>query len=126
MKAVDTNVIVRFLAVDDPRQTLAATKCLQAGVFVPHSVLIETEWVLRSGYGWTAPRINSELTDLIAMRCVEVDQIDAISWALDRHREGADWADMLHLIASRGHDAFSTFDQGLAEAGSESPCRSNC
>jgi predicted nucleic-acid-binding protein len=122
MKAVDTNVIVRFLTVDDPRQSAAATECIGAGIFVPHSVLIETEWVLRSGYGWESARINSELTDLVAMQCVEVEQVDAIHWALDRHREGADWADMLHLIASTGHRAFSTFDRGLpAAAGSKPP-----
>jgi predicted nucleic-acid-binding protein len=122
MKAVDTNVLLRFLTVDDDLQSSAAAECLATGVFVPHSVLIETEWVLRSGYGWDAKRINSELTDLIAMQCIEVDQVDALQWALDRHREGADWADMLHLVASRGHTAFSTFDRSLArEAGTEPP-----
>ena len=122
MKAVDTNVVLRFLTVDDDRQSAAAAECLAAGVFVPHSVLIETEWVLRSGYGWNAERINSELTDLLAMESIEVDQVDDLLWALDRHREGADWADMLHLIASRGHAAFSTFDRSLAkEAGGEPP-----
>lgn len=122
MKAVDTNVLLRFLTVDDDRQSRVAGECLAVGVFVPHSVLIETEWVLRSGYGWNAQRINGEFTDLLAMDCIEVDQIDALHWALDRHREGADWADMLHLVASRGHAAFSTFDRSLAkEAGSEPP-----
>jgi predicted nucleic-acid-binding protein len=122
MKAIDSNVVLRFLTVDDHQQAMAATTCIRAGVFVPHSVLIETEWVLRSAYGWAAPRINAEFTDLLAMACVEVDRIDALHWALDRHRDGADWADMLHLIASAGQDAFSTFDQRLPkEAGSEPP-----
>ena len=121
MKAVDTNVILRFLTADDPRQTAAATKCIRAGVFVSHSVLIETEWVLRSGYGWTAGRINAELTDLLAMQCVEVDRIDALHWALERHLHGADWADMLHLIAAHGHDAFVTFDAKLAKRARDAP-----
>lgn len=122
MKAIDSNVVLRFLTVDDPQQATAATASIRAGVFVPHSVLIETEWVLRSAYGWPAARINAELADLLAMACVEVDQVNALYWALDRHRDGADWADMLHLIASAGHDAFSTFDQALPkEAGAEPP-----
>jgi predicted nucleic-acid-binding protein len=121
MKAVDTNVIIRFLTVDDSLQSAAATEHVRNGVFVPHSVLMEIEWVLRSGYGWPPHRINSELTDLVAMQCVEVDRIDAIHWALDRHREGADWADMLHLIAASGHSAFSTFDRRLPKAAGGAP-----
>jgi predicted nucleic-acid-binding protein len=121
MKAVDTNVILRFLTVDDSRQSHAATEQIRSGVFVPHSVLMEAEWVLRSGYGWSPERINGELSDLVAMQCVEVDQIDAIHWALDRHRRGADWADMLHLIAAGGHSAFSTFDRKLPKSAGEEP-----
>jgi predicted nucleic-acid-binding protein len=121
MKAVDTNVILRFLTADDPRQTAAATKCIGAGVFVSHSVLIETECVLRSGYGWTAARINGQLTDFVAMQCVEMDQIDALHWALERHLLGADWADMLHLIAASAHDAFVTFDAKLAKRAGDAP-----
>lgn len=122
MKAIDTNVVVRFLTLDDEPQAIAATKCIQAGIFVPHGVLMEAEWVLRRGYGWTAERINSELNDFIAMRCVEVDHVEGLQWALDRHRDGADWADMLHLIASRGHSAFSTFDAAIAKrVGEDAP-----
>jgi predicted nucleic-acid-binding protein len=122
MKAVDTNILVRFLTVDDDMQAALATACIGGGVFVTHGVLMETEWVLRSGYDWTADRINGELTDLLAMECVEVDRIDALQWALDRHADGADWADMLHLIAAGGHDAFVTFEKNLPKrAGSESP-----
>lgn len=122
MKAIDTNILLRFLAVDDENQYALAVECISAGAFVPHTVLMETEWVLRSGYGWDSERINDELTDFLAMECIEVDQVDALHWALDRHRQGADWADMLHLIASTGHKAFSTFDRALAkEAGAEAP-----
>jgi predicted nucleic-acid-binding protein len=122
MKAIDTNIVLRFLTADGDRQYALATECISTGVFVPHSVLIETEWVLRSGYGWDVQRINVALADLIAMDCIEVDQVDALHWALDRYRQGADWADMLHLVASTGHTAFSTFDRGLAkEAGGDPP-----
>lgn len=116
MKAADTNIVVRFLTVDDPRQSDRAADCLQAGLFIPHGVLMETEWVLRSVYRWSADRINEEFADLLALESVEVDQLDALYWALDRHRDGADWADMLHLIASGGHSAFVTFDEAIADA----------
>lgn len=120
MKAVDTNVILRFLTLDDPHQAALATECIRNGVYISHGVLMETEWALRSGYGWSAGRINGELTDLIAMDCVAVDRVDALRWALDRHRAGADWADMLHVIAAAGHDAFLTFEKNLRE-GPDSP-----
>jgi len=121
MKAIDTNIILRFLTLDDARQAAVATKSIRAGVFVSHGVLIETEWVLRSGYGWAPERINAELTDLLAMECVEVNQVDALHWALERHLLGADWADMLHLIAAQGHDAFVTFDAKLAKRAGDAP-----
>lgn len=122
MKAADTNIVVRFLTVDDPRQSEIAADCIRAGLFIPHTVLIETEWVLRSVYRWTARRINAEMTDLLALQSVEVDQRDALYWALDRHRHGADWADMLHVIASGGHNAFLTFETGMIKAaGPDSP-----
>ena len=116
MNAADTNILVRFLTMDDERQFPIAEEIVRAGVFVPHSVLIETEWVLRSGYGWSAERINDEFADLLTIDSIEVDQTEAVSWALDRHKAGADWADMLHLIASIGHSAFITFDRALPDA----------
>lgn len=122
VKAADTNILVRFLTMDDQRQSRTAEEIVRAGLFVPHSVLIETEWVLRSGYRWNAARINEEFTDFLAIEGIEVDQPDALLWALDRHKAGADWADMLHLIASTGHTVFVTFDRELAaHAGPGSP-----
>lgn len=122
MKACDTNVVVRFLTSDDPRQAAIAAEHVRVGLFISHSVLMETEWVLRSRYGWTREYINEQLSDLIALQTVEVDQIDAIYWALDRHRHGADWADMIHLIAARGYESFVTFDKRVERgAGDNAP-----
>lgn len=55
MAALDTNVLVRWLTDDDAKQSAivasllerAATK--EARLFVPVTVILETEWVLRSG-----------------------------------------------------------------------------
>ena len=52
MKALDTNVVVRYLTGDDPAQAARARAAVDAGpVFVPVTVLLESEWVLRSRYG---------------------------------------------------------------------------
>ncbi len=58
MRAVDTNVLVRFFVADDPGQFRRARKVMEAGaVFIPKTVLLETEWVLRHAYGFTAADI---------------------------------------------------------------------
>jgi predicted nucleic-acid-binding protein len=49
MLAVDTNVVVRYLTADDPEQFARAVAVVEgAETFVSLTVLLETEWVLRS------------------------------------------------------------------------------
>lgn len=51
MTALDTNVVVRFLVNDDDQQAQRARALIAAGnVHIPPTVLLETEWVLRSAY----------------------------------------------------------------------------
>ena len=51
MRAVDTNILVRFLTADDPKQARTARRVMEAGdVFIGVTVILETEWVLRAGY----------------------------------------------------------------------------
>ena len=46
MRAIDTNVLVRLLVRDDPRQCEAAEGFIAKGAWVSHLVLVETVWVL--------------------------------------------------------------------------------
>ena len=48
MRAVDTNVLVRLLARDDPKQVKVAENFVSAGAWVSHVVLAETVWVCTS------------------------------------------------------------------------------
>ena len=51
MIALDSSVVVRLLADDDPHQSRRAAGLLEDNaVFVPLTVLLETEWVLCSVY----------------------------------------------------------------------------
>ncbi len=51
MVAVDTNIIVRFLTQDDQLQYQKSLEIFQTqNVFIPDTVIIETEWVLRFAY----------------------------------------------------------------------------
>ena len=122
MIAVDTNVIIRIITADDPLQTPVARALVARGVFISHSVLMETEWVLRSYYRWERGDIAETFDDLLNLEGVHVLHEDALFWALDRYRLGADWADMLHLIACRGTESFHTFDRSLVgDAGDAAP-----
>ena len=114
MIAIDTNVVVRFLTREEPTQSALADDCIGRGVFVSDSVLMETEWVLRKAFGWQRARINHALRKFLAVEEVNVAQPDHLLWALDRHHDGADLADMIHLIAARGQSGFVTFDRDLA------------
>lgn len=51
MHAVDTNVLVRLLTGDDASQTKRAVALFtKETIFIPKTVLLETEWVLRRLY----------------------------------------------------------------------------
>lgn len=122
MIAVDTNVIVRFIVDDDPQQGPIAQQCIARGVFVSHGVLMEAEWVMRTLYRMTRAEISGAFLDLLDLGCVEVDDRDLLRWAAERYRGSGDWTDLLHLIASRAHGGFATFDRALPrQAGKDTP-----
>lgn len=116
MRAIDTNVVVRFLTADDKREAKIARAAIEAGdIFIPVTVLLESEWVLRSGYGFTADQIAAGLTGLAGLPGVSVEEPAALAAALDWTREGMDFADALHLARSQGCAAFLSFDRKLAK-----------
>ncbi len=50
MRAVDTNVLVRLITRDDPRQAAAAETFIEKGAWVSVLALAEATWVLSSVY----------------------------------------------------------------------------
>lgn len=116
MIALDTNVIVRVLTQDEPRQARKAAAVLRSGrAFVPKTVLIEVEWVLRKAYRFTPDAINGGLRKLIGLEGLEVEDRPAVISALARHADGMDFADAVHLASSSAATAFATFDGELAK-----------
>jgi predicted nucleic-acid-binding protein len=112
--AVDTNVIVRYLVEDDVGQTDRAEAVFRSGaVLVLKSVLLETEWVLRSSYRLDRARISDGLRRLIRLPGIEVEDDAAVAQAFVWFERGLDFADALHLASSHGAAAFATFDRGL-------------
>jgi predicted nucleic-acid-binding protein len=117
VRAIDTNVIVRFLTGDDPGQAARARKLVEAGdILVPTSVLLETEWVLRSGYGFATGRIVQALRAFAGLPGVTLEDPQLAARALDWAEQGLDFADGLHLGRARGCTAFMSFDRKLAKA----------
>jgi predicted nucleic-acid-binding protein len=122
VNAIDTNILVRLLTEDDPVQSALAMRALADPTFISHGVLMETEWVLRSRYRWSRGEINLALERLTELANVTVTDRADLRWSLERHREGADLADMLHIVASRAANGFLTFDSRLPDrAGPAAP-----
>ena len=117
MRAVDTNVVVRFLTGDDPTQASRAKAVIDAGdVFVGTTVLLETEWVLRSVYGFAREDVARALGALAGLPGVSVESPVLLGEALQRTVSGMDFADALHLGAAERCEAMLTFDSRFIEA----------
>ena len=84
MRAIDTNVIVRFLTGDDPEQAARVRAVIgQAPAFVPRTVLLEAEWVLRGVYGLPADKIISTLQALAGLPGVVIEDAALVAKAMD-------------------------------------------
>ena len=116
MIAVDTNVVVRFLVGDDPVQArLAKTLFAASRVAVPHTVLLETEWVLRRRYRFAREQIATAFGDLLGMGTVSCLDDEAVRIAVDAFAQGCDFADAMHAAtAGPATSAFATFDKVFA------------
>jgi len=117
VRTLDTNVIVRLLVGDDPRQTpIAEQAFLEAiasgGVYLPDVVLAEVAWVLR-GYGLERQVRHGLLERLVRTRGVVVDDIDGVIDALEHFRREGDLADQLIFAraARAGALPVLSFDQ---------------
>lgn len=119
MRALDTNVLARFF-VDDPddpeaaRQRPAAIAALSERAFVPVTVLLELEWVLRGFYELAPRDVSRVLRALAAIEHLTLEDRDAVLLALDAFDAGLDFADALHAARSARASAFVTFDRRLA------------
>jgi predicted nucleic-acid-binding protein len=117
MIALDTNVLARFY-VDDPadpesvKQRPIAQRLLteSAQVFVALTVVLELEWVLRAFYGFSAEDFVRVVKHLLGLPNVSVQEWSQVTDALVWHTDGLDFADALHLLASRHCTKFFSFD----------------
>jgi predicted nucleic-acid-binding protein len=122
VKAVDTNILARYLTRDDPVQVPLADAVLAQPCFVTLTVLMETVWLLASRYGMTRHQIARALTALLELPLITTPDDALVGWAINRFANGADFADMIHIIAAQGADSFVSFEARLSRlAGPDSP-----
>lgn len=103
MAGLDTNVLVRWLVADDDPQTAQTQRLFDAAsaakeaLFVPATVALELEWVLRSRYRLDKETVIAALNALLETRGLELQFEGAIERALHAYRNGSvEFADCLH------------------------------
>ncbi|MDM0110362.1 type II toxin-antitoxin system VapC family toxin [Variovorax sp. J22R24] len=123
MAALHTNVLVRLIVRDDPRQNAAAMLAIANVVgtgeaaFVPTTVVLELEWVLRSRYRLSRGEIEKVIVDLLSSSDVQFSDERAIEEAVSWFRDwNADFADCLHaaLAVAAGREPLLTFDRSAS------------
>ena len=119
MRAVDTNLLVRLLARDDPRQAAHADAFVAKGAWISHLVLAETVWVLSSIYELDSTAIVTSIEMLLEHQSLSIQEPETVRTALEQFRERPSLAfsDYLILEVARaaGHLPLGTFDRHLAK-----------
>jgi len=117
MRAVDTNLLVRILARDDPRQVRLADEFVAAGAWVSLLALAETVWVLTSVYERDAAEIGASVEQLLNHKDLILQDREVVAAALEifRSRPALGFTDCLLLEAARkaGHLPLGTFDRHM-------------
>ena len=117
MRAIDTDIIVRYLTGDDPKQAAKARALIgHEPVFVPRTVLLEVEWLLRGVYEFSAAQIIPALRAFAGLSDVTFEDAPLTARAMTWTEAGMDFADALHLASAAHCDGFVTFDKRFARA----------
>lgn len=113
MIGLDTNLLVRLITNDDPVQARQVAKRLDSAesFFVPLTVALELEWVLRGAYQLGTDAIVTGYVSLLAIRNVFFESEGGLIKALDYYRNGCDLADALHLVSVQHCETLLSFDK---------------
>ena len=123
MIALDTNVLLRYIAQDDVRQAAAATRLIEQTLspakrgLVSLVALLEAVWVMESRYAADAPTVAAILADLLDTASLEVQDATAVNAAVQRYaRGGVDLHDCLIVaLAAQRKARVVTFDAKAAK-----------
>ena len=123
MIGLDTNVLVRYAAQDDPKQSPKATRLIESLTvenpgFIAVVSVVELVWVLSGCYGSTKSEICEVLETLLRTKEIVVAQADTVWKALRMFRDGkADFADCLieRSANEAGCSHTATFDRNAVK-----------
>lgn len=124
LTALDTHVLARYYVQAENADLATAQQCeraralLESGkpLFVPTTVALELEWVLRGFYKLSPDTVAAVFSHLLTMPHVQLQDRQAVQSACDSLGQGFDFADALHHASSRHCDALATFDdKGFAQ-----------
>jgi predicted nucleic-acid-binding protein len=125
MKALDTNVLVRFLVKDDQKQSEVVYRLFKQiesekeTLFVPFPVVLETIWVLESVYDISREEIIDTLQELLSMPILTFESRPAIqAVALSAAENSIGLSDLLigQSASYSGCESTLTFDKGAAKS----------
>lgn len=126
MIGLDTNILVRYIAQDEPAQARRATtlvehECTEASPgFVGLIALVELIWVSESCYGASREDVARIVRQLLSTRQLVVEQAESVWQALRIfERSRADFADCLieRSATAAGCKQTVTFDCDAAKSG---------
>jgi predicted nucleic-acid-binding protein len=119
MRAVDSNVLVRLVALDDAKQVASAKEFVSKGVWISHVVLVETSWVLDSVFQFSSEQIAVVIDMLLNHAQLTIQDADVVERALEsfRKRPAVSFSDHLIVEIARksGHLPVGTFDRDLSK-----------
>jgi predicted nucleic-acid-binding protein len=114
VRAIDTNLLVRFLTNDDEDQSRRARQAVAEGeAYVASTVLLEAERVLRAGYKLPRQAVVQALGAFVNLPQVRLSEPGRVAKALDWAMAGMDFADALHLAEAEDCEGFLSFDRSL-------------
>lgn len=121
MIGIDTNVLVRFLVQDDPKQSKLAKKLFSSlstenQGYIGLTVVVETVWILQRSYETPRSVIAESLEALLDAQELIVQEGSLVYFALQAYKSGADFADALifHTARHAGCSTTMTFDKKAA------------
>jgi predicted nucleic-acid-binding protein len=115
MIAIDTNLLVRLITNDVPPQAQLVLQLIKSWqpLWIPKTVLLELEWVLRAVYKIEREKIHQAFMDLLGLPNAVIEQLDEVRLALTYYQQGMDFADALHLATSQQAFELYTFDKAF-------------
>lgn len=114
MRAIDTNIVVRLLINDDPRQAARARETIEnEPVRVATTVILESAWVLRRSYGMAQGAIVEALRLFTGHKNILLSDPEIVKRALELADKGLSIADAVHLASTPDCSSFVTFDRAM-------------